>query len=152
MFDPNELALEGWTVELYCNDSLAHTARTAADGVYRMSGVEPNYATADPYELRFRRPGAGATTAMLGRAHSAFTNDLQRITDIVVLSGSNLQNLNLPIDPNGIVYDALSRAPIPGATRDARAPRAAPRCRRPASTIRTSRARSRSPTATTSST
>jgi len=33
-----------------------------------------------------------------------------------VLSGSNLQNLNLPIDPNGIVYDALSRAPIPGAT------------------------------------
>jgi uncharacterized repeat protein (TIGR01451 family) len=33
-----------------------------------------------------------------------------------VLSGSNLQNLNLPIDPNGIVYDAISRAPIPGAT------------------------------------
>jgi len=53
---------------------------------------------------------------MLGRADSAFTNDLQRITDIAVLSGSNLQNLNLPIDPNGIVYDALSRAPIAGAT------------------------------------
>ncbi len=53
---------------------------------------------------------------MLGRAHSDFTNDLQRITDIVVLSGSNLQNLNLPIDPNGIVYDAVSRAPIAGAT------------------------------------
>jgi uncharacterized repeat protein (TIGR01451 family) len=53
---------------------------------------------------------------MLGRAHSEFTNELQRITDIVVLSGSNLQNLNLPIDPNGIVYDALSRAPIAGAT------------------------------------
>ncbi len=65
---------------------------------------------------KFRRPGATATTAMLGRAHSDFTNDLQRITDIVVLSGSNLQNLNLPIDPNGIVYDALSRAPIAGAT------------------------------------
>ena len=116
VFDTNEIALEGWTVELYFNDSLAHTARTAADGVYRMSGVEPNYATADRYELRFRRPGAVATTALLGRAHSAFTNDLQRITDIVVLSGSNLQNLNLPIDPNGIVYDALSRAPIAGAT------------------------------------
>jgi uncharacterized repeat protein (TIGR01451 family) len=66
--------------------------------------------------MRFSRPGAAATTAMLGRAHSAFTNELQRITDIVVLSGSNLQNLNLPIDPNGIVYDALSRAPISGAT------------------------------------
>ncbi len=116
VFDPGEIALEGWTVELYLNDSLAHTARTAADGVYRMSSVEPNYATADRYEMRFRRPGAVATTAMLGRAHSDFTNDLQRITDIVVLSGSNLQNLNLPIEPNGIVYDALSRAPVPGAT------------------------------------
>ena len=44
---------------------------------------------------------------MLGRADSEFTNGLQQITDIVVLSGSNLQNLNLPIDPNGVVYDAL---------------------------------------------
>ena len=116
VFDANEIALEGWTVELYLNDSLAHVARTSPDGIYRMSGIEPNYATADRYEMRFRRPGAVATTAMLGRAHSEFTNDLQRITDIVVLSGSNLQNLNLPIDPNGIVYDALSRAAIAGAT------------------------------------
>jgi uncharacterized repeat protein (TIGR01451 family) len=116
VYDANELALAGWDVELYLNDSLAYTARTAPDGVYRLSGVEPNYLTADRYELRFRRPGAVATTAMLGRADSQFTNGLQRITDIVVLSGSNLQNLNLPIDPNGIVYDSLSRAPLPGAT------------------------------------
>ncbi|HEY3515492.1 MAG TPA: THxN family PEP-CTERM protein, partial [Gammaproteobacteria bacterium] len=116
VFDATEQPLAGWDVELYLSGSVAHTARTAADGVYRMSGVEPNYLTTDTYELRFRRPGAGATTALLGRADSAFTNDLQRITDIVVLSGSNLQNLNLPIDPNGIVYDALSRAPIQGAT------------------------------------
>ena len=79
-----------------------------------MSGVEPNYATPDTYELRFRRPGAGARTALLGRADSEFTNDLQRITDIIVLSGSNLQNLNLPIDPNGIVYDAISARADPG--------------------------------------
>jgi uncharacterized repeat protein (TIGR01451 family) len=116
VFDANELALEDWTVELLLNDSVAHVARTAPDGVYRMSGVVPNYGTTDTYELRFRRPGAGATTAMLGRADSEFTNDLQRITDIIVLSASNLQNLNLPIDPNGIVYDSLSRAPIAGAT------------------------------------
>jgi uncharacterized repeat protein (TIGR01451 family) len=116
VYDANELALAGWTVELYLNDSLAHTARTAADGVYRLSSIEPNYATTDTYELRFIRPGAGATTALLGRADSAFTNGLQRITDIVVVSGSNLQNLNLPIDPNGVVYDSLSRAPVPGAT------------------------------------
>src|SRR6185436_10276342 len=106
----------GWTVELYRNDTLAHTARTAADGTYRLSGIEPNYQTTDKYELRFTRPGAGPSSALLGRAHSAdFTNGEQKISDIVVLSGSNMLNMDLPIDPNGIVYDSLSRAPIPGA-------------------------------------
>jgi hypothetical protein len=116
VYDAHEIALAGWDVEQLLNGSVAHVARTAADGVYRLSGVEPNSATADTYERRFRRPGAGARSALLGRADSDFTDELQRITDIVVLSGSNWQNMNLPIDPNGIVYDAISRAPVPGAT------------------------------------
>ena len=33
-----------------------------------------------------------------------------------VPSGSNLQNLNLPIAPNGVVYNSSTRAPIAGAT------------------------------------
>jgi uncharacterized repeat protein (TIGR01451 family) len=89
---------------------------TDANGLYVIGGVVPNYATTDTLELRFRRPGAGANTALLGTAHSDFTDDLQRIYDIVVMSGNNLQNLNLPIDPNGIVYDSLGRSPITGAT------------------------------------
>jgi uncharacterized repeat protein (TIGR01451 family) len=84
--------------------------------MYRLGSIEPNYGTTDQYELRFKRPGAGPNTALLGRAHSQFTNGLQKITDIVVMSGSNLLNLDLPIDPNGVVYDSLSRAPLPGAT------------------------------------
>ncbi len=115
VYDANELALAGWDVELLLNGSVAHVARTNAEGVYRLSGVEPNYATPDTYELRFRRPGAGTRTALLGLADSEFTDYLQRIADIVVPSGGNLQNLNLPIDPNGIVYDAITRAPIAGA-------------------------------------
>ena len=53
---------------------------------------------------------------MLGLAASPFTNGLQRISDIVVPSGSNLQDLNLPIDPNGVIYDSIARTPIAGAT------------------------------------
>jgi uncharacterized repeat protein (TIGR01451 family) len=67
------------------------------------------------YELRFLAPGAVATTAALGRAASEFTNYMQRITDIVVQPGSNLLNLDLPIDPNGVVYNSITRAPIAGA-------------------------------------
>ncbi len=113
--DSTERVLEGWTVQLYRNDVLVRSAVTDAGGIYRIAGVTPNYATADRYELRFVAPGAGAATAKLGRAHSIFTNDLQRITDIVVPSGSNLQDLNLPINPNGVVYNTIARTPIGGA-------------------------------------
>jgi len=84
--------------------------------VYRFSSVPPTDGTANRYELRFTSPGAGPNTAKLGKADSAFTNGLQRITDIAVPSGSNLQNLNLLIGPNGVVYNSMTRAPIVGAT------------------------------------
>src|SRR3989442_741356 len=114
--DPGEPLLQGWTVGLYLNGALVQSVQTDVNGVYRFSGVPPTDGTANRYELRFTAPGAGPNTAKLGKADSAFTNWLQRITDIAVPSGSNLQNLNLPIGPNGVVYNSLTRAPIAGAT------------------------------------
>jgi len=114
--DPGERALAGWTVELYRDNVLWSSVLTDANGVYRISGVEPNDLNGVAYELRFRAPGAGASTAMLGRAASPFTNGLQRISNIVVPPGSNVQGLNLPIQPNGVVYNSMARIPVPGAT------------------------------------
>ncbi|MET0985474.1 MAG: hypothetical protein ABW034_08715 [Steroidobacteraceae bacterium] len=114
--DSTERMFADWRVELYRNERLIHSALTDANGAYRISGVAPNYQTADRYELRFSAPNSGASTAKLGRAHSSFTNDLQRIADIVVQAGSNLPNLNLPLAPNGVVYNTIARTPIAGAT------------------------------------
>ncbi|MGB5131586.1 MAG: SdrD B-like domain-containing protein, partial [Steroidobacteraceae bacterium] len=114
--DTGERVLAGWTVELYRDNQLLHSTLTDTVGAYRISGLEPNDASGSPYELRFRAPGAGANTAMLGRAASSFTNGLQQITGIIVPSGGNLLGLNLPIDPNGVVYNAVARTPIAGAT------------------------------------
>src|SRR6266571_4079824 len=114
--DLGEPLLQGWTVGLYLNGVLVQSVLTDVNGVYRFSSVPPTDGTANRYELRFTAPGAGPNTAKLGKADSAFTNWLQRITDIAVPSGSNLQNLNLPIGPNGVVYNSLTRAPIAGAT------------------------------------
>ncbi|HXT23697.1 MAG TPA: SdrD B-like domain-containing protein [Candidatus Eisenbacteria bacterium] len=114
--DVGEQSLQGWTVGLYRNGVLVQSVLTDASGTYRFSSVQPTDGTADRYELRFTAPSAGPNTAKLGKADSAFTNWLQRITDIAVPSGSNLQNLNLPIGPNGVVYNSLTRAPIAGAT------------------------------------
>ncbi len=114
--DPGEPLLQGWTVGLYLNGALVQSVLTDVNGVYRFSNMPPTDGTANRYELRFTVPGAGPNTAKLGKADSAFTNLLQRITNIAVPSGSNLQNLNLPIGPNGVVYNSMTRAPIAGAT------------------------------------
>ncbi|HSD70341.1 MAG TPA: choice-of-anchor K domain-containing protein, partial [Woeseiaceae bacterium] len=114
--DIAERLLEGWLVELLMNGQPIRSITTGTDGTYLMAGVAPNYLTPNLYSLRFSAPGAGPRTAALGRSDSDFTDYLQRIDDIVVTPNSNLLALNLPIDPNGVVYDAISRSPIAGAT------------------------------------
>ncbi len=111
-----EAALAGWTVALYRNDMLLGSVTTDAGGVYRFSGLAPTVTAADQYELRFTAPGATATTAKLGLADSVFTNGPQQISGIAAASGASLQGLNLPIDPNGVVFDSITRAPVAGAT------------------------------------
>jgi uncharacterized repeat protein (TIGR01451 family) len=113
--DSNERLLDGWSVALYRNNQLVHTVTTDANGLYRLSGLVPNAGTADQYELRFRAAGAGANTPSLGYADSPFTDGPQRISAIAVSSGANLQNLNLPLWPNGAVYNSVGRDPIAGA-------------------------------------
>jgi len=115
VLDAGERRLQGWTAELYRDDQLAQTALTDTNGVYSIGGIAPNYATPVRYELRFVAPGAGPNTATLGLADSPFTNEPQRIADIVIQAGNNLLNLNLPIDPNGVVYNTITRTPVAGA-------------------------------------
>jgi uncharacterized repeat protein (TIGR01451 family) len=107
--------MEGWPVELYRNNQLVTTALTDVNGIYRFSGLAPNAGTSDLYEVRFRAPGAGPNTASMGVADSPFTNGPQRISGIAVASGANLQNLNLPLWPNGTVYNSVARVPVAGA-------------------------------------
>ena len=114
--DSIEQPLEVWTVELLRDDQAVRSVLTDADGNYVLAGVPPNYLTGETYSLRFSAPGAGLRTALLGLTDSDFTDELQRIDDIVVTDGSNLLALNMPVDPNGVIYDSVTRAPISGAT------------------------------------
>jgi uncharacterized repeat protein (TIGR01451 family) len=114
--DTGEPFLQGWTVALFLNGVQLQSVLTDVNGVYRFTNVAPTDGTSNRYELRFSAPGAGPNTAKLGIADSAFTNSLQRITGITVPSNNNVQNLNLPIAPNGVVYNSSTRAPVPGAT------------------------------------
>ena len=114
VLDADETLLSDWRVELYRNSVLLASTQSDANGAYQFSGLVPNLPSGDAYEIRFVAPGAVSTTATLGRASSIFTNGPQRISDILAASGSSVQNLNLPRQPNGIVYDSVLRAPVPG--------------------------------------
>ena len=114
--DAGEQPLAGWTVELYRDGQSVYSGLLDTAGVYRIVGIAPNNVSNNAYELRFRAPGAGANTAMLGTAASPFTNGPQQISDIVVPPGANLLGLNLPIHPNGVIYNSVARVPVAGAT------------------------------------
>ena len=114
-FGAAESPLAGWTVELLRDDQPIRTMLTNADGFYSFANVMPNYATQVSYSLRFRAPGAGSRTALLGTTDSDFTDGLQRIDDIEVQEGSLWDDQNMPIDPNGVVYNSVSRGPVSGA-------------------------------------
>jgi uncharacterized repeat protein (TIGR01451 family)/fimbrial isopeptide formation D2 family protein len=113
--DAGERVLAGWSVGLYRNNQLERTTTTDANGAWQIANVSPNAGTSDAIEVRFTAPGATAATAKLGYAHSVFSNDLQRIHAIAVETGSSLPNLNLPIEPNGVVYESMNRGVVPGA-------------------------------------
>ena len=114
--DGVERPLEAWTVELLRDGQPIRSILTDVDGNYVITNVTPNYTSGEIYSLRFSAPGAVATTALLGQTDSDFTDGLQRIDDIVVTPGSNLLALNMPVDPNGVIYDSVARSPIAGAT------------------------------------
>ena len=115
MLADSENRLADWTVTLHRDGNVVGTVLTDAEGAYTFVGLPPTVADADYYELRFLAPGATMTTAKLGLADSDFTDGLQQITEIKAGSGSNVQGLNLPIDPNGVVYNSVSRQPVSGA-------------------------------------
>jgi uncharacterized repeat protein (TIGR01451 family) len=122
LYDGSELALAGWTAQVYANGLLVASVLTDANGEYHVLGLAPYSTINIPYEIRFRAPGATASSASLGQGyHDAALFPLlvdgpQRISNIEAGSGSNIQSLDLPIDPDGVVYNSVLRTPTAGAT------------------------------------
>jgi len=88
----------GWVVEIVRNGTVVGTATTRDDGTYSLE-VEPN---AD-YAIRFRHPE---------------TNEIYHLeTGLTFNPGINEgDQFNFPLDPNGLVYDSVTRLPVAGAT------------------------------------
>ncbi len=132
--DGGDRPLQGWTVELVDPGTgrVIGTQSTGADGRYRFADLTPGL----PYVVRFREPGGvlwgfpvnGETTpnspAPCNR-DAAIANGIQSscvrrsgagITEIevVLAPGRELVEQSLPVNPGGVVYDAITRQPVPG--------------------------------------
>ena len=112
----NEPGQQDWRIELYLQGQLVTTVTTDANGLYQFTGLLPSARTSGLYEIRFLSPDAGLNTSSLGYTDSPFNDGPQQITEISVNEGGNLQNLNLPLWPNGTIYDSITRRPVSGAT------------------------------------
>lgn len=114
--------VEGFVVEvLNAAGQIVGRTVTAADGTYTVSNLFPSDGTpATEYSVRFRDPVSGNIYGLPlsqdpdSTRNGTVTNGV--ITGLRLAPGVNTTEQNLPLDPSGVVYDSISRLPVPGAT------------------------------------
>jgi uncharacterized repeat protein (TIGR01451 family) len=126
--DAQSVPQAGWAVELLLNGVQVASTSTDASGAYTFGGLAPG----SGYQIRFRHPSTGL---IYGSAVPNEDPAARPYTDGVVNANNpagartgdgTLQNLtfvagvttteqSLPLDPAGVVYDAISRKPVTGA-------------------------------------
>ena len=119
--DTGEAGLPGWYVELYQNGNRVTSvaaAATDAQGNYVLTGVPAG----SGYELRFRSPGGVYYGYPVSQDPDKQWNGAvdktaatPSIKGVSVGSAVAVTGQDLPLDPGGIVYDAVSRQPLAGA-------------------------------------
>lgn len=88
----------GWIVEILRNGEVIDTTTSDADGNYLFE----NLLGGDGYAIRFRNP---QTNVVFGQ-----------LDDVSLTSSVVTVDQNLPIDPSGVIYNSVTRAPVAGVT------------------------------------
>ena len=126
----------GWTVQLLLGGVLVASTTTASDGSYSFANVAPG----SGYQIRFLHPVTGVvwggavpnetgTPFQSGTTSGSTAGNGVRsganpagavigdgtLSGLTFLSGTTTVQQSLPIDPAGVVYDAVTRQPVAGA-------------------------------------
>ena len=116
---PHEGA-QGWTVTLVQNGKPVCSVTSDANGFYqfdnlRCAGYQSSgLPTGSGFEIRFTNNGNNMPN-LATSGGNAGEGGPGVIRNIVLKSGDDLTEQNLPLDPAGVVYDSVSRKPVAGA-------------------------------------
>ena len=115
--DSGEPGLAGWRVEVVQGGIVRGSTATASDGTWTVSSL----AAASGYEIVFRHPNNNAVYGDPVSQDPSYTDSapnyaFHTIRNMTLRSGGSVVEQNLPIDPSGVVYDAITRNPVSGAT------------------------------------
>lgn len=136
VLDGGDQRLPGWRVQIIdpaTNTVVAQTT-SGADGTYKFVDLQPGVT----YDVRFVDPQSGVAFGLPvngeqspgssgvgcnrgpgaagGGASSCVSPGPVPQLVVVLAPGQNLTQQSLPVDPSGVVYDATTRQPVPGAT------------------------------------
>ena len=93
---------------------------TDASGAYTAGDLAATSAGGPKYEIVFYNEAgtsifSGGTSQSVITANNGVTTDRSKIKGVSVTAGVNTADQNLPLDPSGVVYDSVTRNPVPGA-------------------------------------
>lgn len=134
VLESGDRRLPGWTVEvLDATNSVIGSAVTGANGAYLIDKLPAKVALS----VRFREPSSNViwgypVNGELVSGSPVPCDETKAISDstksscvvrspnsqlaVVLQPGANLAEQSLPVDPSGVVYDAVTRLPVPGST------------------------------------
>ncbi|MGB8816694.1 MAG: SdrD B-like domain-containing protein, partial [Rhizobiaceae bacterium] len=98
VFDSGEPVEGGYIVQLVRGGVVIATTVTNPDGSYEFTGIPAGTG----YSVATIDPATGEVVSGRGT--------------IDIVAGSQIADVNLPIDPSGVVYDSVTRLPVAGAT------------------------------------
>lgn len=96
--DGGEVRRDGWIIELVRSGTVVARAVTGANGDYTIAGVP----SGTGYALQFRNPDNNVVYRV--------------ITNVTLADNAVATDQNLPLDPSGVVYDSITRAPLRNAS------------------------------------
>lgn len=127
-FGPGETKVANVIVEIINPaGTVVGTATTDANGAYSVTSLPPG-----EHRVRFRDTGGGSLIIGTPTYNDAVPNtlvggsvtnpdgtqstiDTTSLLKVNLVAGVNLPNQSLPLDPGGVVYNSVTRAPVPGA-------------------------------------